>query len=146
MVRNNDSGILNPYKFPVYERDRFMENSSNSQFENSGAWQRPSTGKLIQIWTRFPEIGPAHVRPDIVQKLNRYSQKNDGWIFQNSVQTLKFRKNTGWVFQDLPIRVKLLMKTGCLIFWKIWEIKNENKFYASYFRNSEMGILYFEWD
>ena len=84
-----------------HELDRSLENSSNSQFSNYGAWHGPISGKLIQIWTSFPEIGLAHA--DFVQKLNRYSPKIDGWIFQKSVQLmprkLKFRKNTGWVFQ-----------------------------------------------
>ena len=74
-------------KFPWHELDRLMENSSNRQFKNFGAWHRPISGKLIQsrafslkmtfkefrgvtqtdswktrpgIWMSFPEIGLRH--------------------------------------------------------------------------------------
>ena len=54
---------------------------------------------------RFLGIGLAHT-PIFYKKLNRYSQKNQGWIFQKSVLLMprKFQKNTGWVFQ----------KSGCV--------------------------------
>ena len=43
-----------------HELDRPLENSSSSQSSNSGAWQGPIYGKLIQIWTGFPEIDLAY--------------------------------------------------------------------------------------
>ena len=73
----------------------------------SGAWARPISGKLIQqsilefwgmtrvaLWKTHPkkfdefrgvtqtDFWKTH--PDILQKLNRYSQKTAGWIFQKS--------------------------------------------------------------
>ena len=87
----------------------------------SGAWATSIYGKLIQssileFWGMTQaDFWNTHLNmdefsrnrssscPDILQKLNRYSQKIDGWIFQKSVQLipqkLKFRKNTEWVFQ-----------------------------------------------
>ena len=37
-------------KCPGYGLEQFLENSSNRQFYNFGAWHRPTSGKLIQIW------------------------------------------------------------------------------------------------
>ena len=82
-----------------HELYQSLENSSNSQFYNFLAGHEPNMDELSRIRSSSC--------PDIVQKLNKYSQKIDEWIFQKSVRLiswkLKFRKNTGWVFQDLPI-------------------------------------------
>ena len=50
-----------------HDTGRFLENSSKIEHfvekwypKRSGAWQRPIAGKLIQISTSFPEIGPAY--------------------------------------------------------------------------------------
>ena len=59
---------FNPY-WQIFGHDtgRFLENSPKIEHlverwysMNSGAWDRPICGKLIQIWTSVPEIGPAH--------------------------------------------------------------------------------------
>ena len=73
-------------KFPGHELDQFMENSSKIEhlvekwyLKNSGAWHRPISGKLIQIWTGYQEIGPAHA-------LEIEISKNSGYVFQKSVR------------------------------------------------------------
>ena len=86
-------------KFSGYELERFMENSSNSQFQNFGAWHGPIHEKLIQNRANSRKIifdeSRGVTQTDIVQKLNKYSRKIAGWIFQKSVQLmswqLKFR-------------------------------------------------------
>ena len=91
-------------KFPGYELDRFMENSSNRQFYNLRSWHRPISGKLIQIWTSFPKIGPAHT--PIFYK-NWIGTHKKWWMNFPEIRLCHTPEkwNLGKVFQDLPIRV-----------------------------------------
>ena len=85
-------------KFPGYELDRFLENSSKIKHwvekwytKNSGAWHRPI---FYKNWN------------GAILKFG----KNTGRVFQKSVcvthQKTKISLISGWVFQDLQIRVK----------------------------------------
>ena len=104
---------------------KFM--SSYSVLFKFGAWHRPISGKLIQnrascrkiisneiravketdLWETHPNMDEFSKNrssscPDILQKLNRYSQNIAGWVFQKPVcvtpRKLKFRENFWMTF------------------------------------------------
>ena len=110
-------------KFPGHELDRFMEKSSNRQFNNFGTWNRPISGKLIQnrafsrkmifkefrgatktdfwkthpIMDEFPRCRSSS-SPDILQKLGNWNFEKildefSGNRFRSYPGELKFRKN-----------------------------------------------------
>ena len=112
-----------------YELEQFPEIPSNRQFYNFEAWVSSISGKLIQnraynrkmIFKEFRAVTQTNLLkthpnmdefsrnrssscPDILQKLNKYSQKIDGWIFQKSVQLMPRKstdfatKNFCWIF------------------------------------------------
>ena len=99
-------------KFPKYEPDRFLGNSSKIKhlvekwyFKNFEAWHRPISGKLIQTWMNFPNIGPAQTQEIEISK--KYWTSLPEIRLCHTPVNWNFGKISGWVFQDLPIRFNL---------------------------------------
>ena len=76
---------------------------------NYGAWHRPISRKLIQIWTSFPKISLAHapiLYRNWIGTHNKLMDKFSRNCSSSCPGNWKFGKISGWVFQDLPIRDK----------------------------------------
>jgi len=145
------------FNFRIFGHDtsRFLENSSKIKHlvkkwysKNSGAWYRPISGKLIQIWTTFPEIarapifhknwiltknwlmnfpkiGPAHT-PEI--KISKKYWTSCPEIRLSPGKTANSGwEISGWVFQDLAKMDKVNFDKICPLSHKLWLIPYRGK-------------------
>ena len=94
--------ISRNFSFPGHEPDRITGKIIQSPISEFWGTKQADIGKTHPNMDEFSRNRSSSCS-DIFQKLNRYSQKIYGLIFQKSVQLmprkLKFRKNTGRVFQ-----------------------------------------------
>jgi len=137
-----------------HDTGRFLENSSKIEhlvekwyWKNYGAWNRPTYGKLIQIWMNFSEIGPA---PAPETKISKKCWTSFPEIrLCHAPENWNFGKIFGWVFQDLPIRVigtEICWGCGLTKLWWPGELIFELET-AKTFTNSEFVIFIFGfWD